>query len=53
MTQKKEPYLPGKRLSKDEQTDLAAREILQDERVAREEKTKRLKMARLKREVDQ
>ncbi|GAB5436615.1 hypothetical protein [Falsiruegeria mediterranea] len=53
MIQKKVPYLPGKKLSKDEQTDHAAREILHDEKVAREEKTKRLKAARLKREADQ
>ena len=51
MTQKKEPYLPINRMSKDEQTDRAAREIIRDEKAAREEKTKRLKAARLRRDV--
>ena len=49
MTEKKQPYLPINRMSKDEQTDRAAREIISDEKAAREEKTKRLKDARLKR----
>ena len=49
MTEKKQPYLPINRMSKDEQTDRVAREIISDEKAAREEKTKRLKDARLKR----
>ncbi|WP_170482236.1 MULTISPECIES: hypothetical protein [Ruegeria] len=51
MTEKKQPFLPNKRISKDEQTDRVAREIISDEKAAREEKTKRLKEARLKRDV--
>ena len=50
MTQKKEPYLPLKQLSKNEQTDQAAREIIREEKAAREEKTKRLKAARVRRD---
>ncbi len=38
-------------MSKDEQTDRVAREIIRDETVAREEKTKRLKEARLQRDA--
>lgn len=52
MTQKKEPYLPIKRMSKDEQTDIAAREIIRAEKAARDAKTKRLKAARLSRDED-
>ena len=51
MSQKKEPYLPTNRMSKDEQTDQAAREILRAEKTAREEKTQRLKAARLRRDA--
>ena len=51
MTEKKQPHLPTIRMSKDEQTDRAAREIIRDETVAREEKTKRLKEARLQRDA--
>ena len=51
MTEKKQPHLPTNRMSKDEQTDRAAREIIRDETVAREEKTKRLKEARLQRDA--
>ena len=38
-------------MSKDEQTDRAAREIIRDEAAAREEKTRRLKEARLQRDA--
>ncbi len=51
MTEKKQPHLPINRMSKDEQTDRVAREIIRDETVAREEKTKRLKEARLQRDA--
>ena len=47
MTEKKQPHLPINRMSKGEQTDRAAREIIRDETAAREEKTRRLKEARL------
>lgn len=52
MIEKKQPYLPIHRISKDEQTDRVAREIINDEKAAREDKTKRLKEARLKRDLE-
>ena len=52
MQEKKLPTPPINRMSKDEQTDRVAREIINDEKAAREEKTKRLKEARLDRDVE-
>lgn len=53
MTQKKTPYLQVDRISKDERTHRVAREITRLENSAREEKTERLRAARLRRDVHQ
>lgn len=53
MKSRKEPFLPVNRLSKGDQTTLVALEIIRDEKAAREEKTKRLKAARIKRDADE
>ena len=51
MKRKRAPHEPTKRLSKDEQTDRVAREIIRSEKSARDEKTQRLRAARLKRDA--
>ncbi len=52
MAKEKELYPLLNRIPKDEQTDRAVREIIREEKAAREEKTSRLKAARLRRDAD-
>lgn len=52
MAKKKELYPLLNQIPKDEHTDRAVREIIREEKAAREEKTMRLKAARLRRDAD-
>ena len=52
MAKEKELFPLPNRISKDEQTDRAVREILGEEKAAREEQTSRLRAARLSRDAD-
>lgn len=52
MAKEKELFPLLNRIPKDEQTDRAVREILDEEKAAREEKTSRLRAARLSRDAD-
>ena len=52
MKKMKELDLPLNRMPKDEQTDRAVRKIIREEKADREEKTSRLKAARLRRDAD-